>query len=187
MVGLLQRSWWVIVLRGISAIVLALLILLWPSRTVLVLIVLFGIYTLVDGFLTLISAARHKSSGRQRWWLLFEGFMGVIAGILTLVIPGISAQFILILLALWAITTGVAEIRNAVHLRREIDGEWLLGLGGVTSVLFGLLLLVSGGEPLIVVVLLSGYALIFGVLLLALAIRLRWAARTSTSAINPTS
>lgn len=186
MVGLLQRSWWVIVLRGLSAILLALLILLWPSRTLLVLIVLFGIYTLIDGFLTLISAVRHKSPGRQRWWLFFEGFMGVIAGILTLVIPGISAQFILILLALWAITTGVAEIRSAVHLRREINGEWLLGLGGVTSVLFGLLLLVSGGDPVVVVVLLSGYALIFGVLLLALAIRLRWAARTSTSATHPT-
>lgn len=186
MVGLLQRSWWVIVLRGISAIVLALLIVLWPSRTLLVLIVLFGIYTLVDGFLTLISAARHKSPGRERRWLFFEGLMGVIAGILTLVIPGISAQFILILLAIWAITTGVAEIRSAVHLRREIDGEWLLGLGGVSSVLFGLLLLVSGGDPLVVVVLLSGYALIFGVLLLALAVRLRWAARTISSATNPT-
>lgn len=178
MLGLLRHNWWLVGLRGLSAIVLALLILVWPSRTLLVLLILFGIYTLIDGLLTLISAFRGERPARRRWSLLFEGLMGIIAGILTVVVPGLSAQFVLILLALWAITTGVAEIRSAIHLRHEIVGEWVLGLGGITSVLFGVLLLVSGGSTFVVVVLLGAYALIFGLLLLALTVRLRWATRT---------
>lgn len=175
MVGLLRHNWWLVALRGLSAIILALLLLIWPSRTLLVLLLLFGVYTLIDGLLTLIAAFRAKHEARRRWWLVFEGFMGIIAGILTLVVPDVSAQFVLILLAIWAITTGVAEIRNAIHLRREIVGEWVLGLGGIISVIFGLLLLVAQNSPALVIVLLSGYALIFGLLLLALAVRLKWA------------
>lgn len=187
MVGLLRHNWWLIALRGLAALVLAVLILVWTSRTVLALIFLFGVYTLIDGLLTLVSAFRREKQARRRWSVLAEGLMGIFAGIVTLLAPGVSAQFILVVLAIWAITTGVSEIRSAVQLRREIAGEWLLGLGGVTSVLFGLLLLVSGGSPLIVVVLLSGYAFVFGVLLLALAVRLRWAGGSSVPAADGTS
>jgi uncharacterized membrane protein HdeD (DUF308 family) len=175
MVGLLRHNWWLIALRGFSAIVLAALIVLWPSRTLLALILLFGAYTAIDGFLTVVSAVRGGNQARRRLSLLVEGILGIIAGILTFVIPGVSAQFILVLLALWALTTGVSTLRSAVHLRHEITGEWLLALGGIISVLFGVLLLVSGGSPVLVVVLLSGYAGVFGVLLLALAVRLKWA------------
>ncbi len=187
MLGLLRYNWWLVALRGVSALVLAVLILFWPSRTLLALMFLFGAYTLIDGLLTLGSALRGGNQSRRRWSLLFEGVMDVIAGILTFVIPGISAQFIVVLLALWAITTGVAAIRSAVLLRHEIVGEWFLALGGCISVLFGLLLLVVGGSPGIVVVLLSGYAGIFGVVLLALAVRLKWAGRTSMAATDGTS
>lgn len=176
MVGLLRHNWWLVALRGLSAIIVALLLLIWPSRILLALLLLFGVYTLIDGLLTLIAAFRTKNEARRRWWLVFEGLMGIIAGILTVVVPDVSAQFVLILLAIWAITTGVAEIRSAIQLRREIVGEWLLGLGGIISVIFGLLLLVVQGSPVLVIVLLSGYALIFGLLLLALAARLKWAA-----------
>jgi uncharacterized membrane protein HdeD (DUF308 family) len=185
MVGLLRHNWWVVALRGLSAIVLALLILAWPSRTLLALMFLFATYTLIDGFLTLVSAFRRGERSR-RWSLLVEGLIGIIAGILTLVMPAVSAQFVLVLLALWAITTGVAEIRSAVQLRREIIGESLLALGGITSVLFGLLLLVVGESPVLVVVLLSGYAGIFGLLLLALAFRLKWASRADIRATEGT-
>jgi uncharacterized membrane protein HdeD (DUF308 family) len=112
--------------------------------------------------------------------------MGVIAGLLTLFIPEFSAQFIVLLLAVWAITTGVAAIRSAVHLRHEIVGEWFLGLGGIVSVLFGLVLLIVGASPVIVVMLLSGYAGIFGLILLALAVRLKWLGRTSMAATEGT-
>ncbi len=185
MVKLLRHNWWLVALRGFSALALALLILVWPSPTLLALVLLFGAYTSIDGILTLVSALRRGGQG-GRGFLLVEGLMGIIAGILTFVIPGVSAQFILVLLALWAITTGVSEIRSAVQLRHEIKGEWLLGLGGIISVLFGLLLLVSGGNPVIVVMLLSAYAGLFGLLLLALAIRLRWPEASSDPANNVT-
>ncbi len=184
MLGLLGRNWWLVALRGISALVLAVLIFIWPSRTLLALILLFGAYTLIDGLLTLVSAFRHGQQARRRSSLIIEGLLGIVAGILTFVIPGLSAKFILILLSAWAITTGVSEIRSAVLLRHEIIGEWLLGAGGIVSILFGLLLLVSGGSLVVVVLLLSGYAWIFGLLLLALAVRLKLAANTGGPALN---
>ncbi len=184
MLGLLGRNWWLVALRGICALVLAVLIFVWPSRTLLALILLFGAYTLIDGLLTLVAAFRHGRQGRRRSSLIVEGLLGIVAGILTFVIPGVSAQFILVLLSAWAITSGVSEIRSAVHLRHEIIGEWLLAAGGIVSVLFGLLLLVSGGSLLVVVVLLSGYAWIFGLLLLALAVRLKLAVNTHGRASN---
>ena len=184
MIGLLGRNWWLVALRGISALVLAVLILVWPSRTLLALILLFGAYTLIDGLLTLVAVFRHGQQARRRSSLVIEGLLGIVAGILTFVIPGVSAQFILVLLSVWAITTGVSEIRSAVHLRHEIVGEWLLAAGGIVSVIFGLLLLVSGGSLVVVVVLLGGYALIFGLLLLALAVRLKLAASTGGAAIS---
>lgn len=187
MVGLLRHNWWLIALRGLCALVLAVLILVWTSRTLLTLIFLFGVYTLVDGFLTLVAAFRREKQTRRRWSLVAEGLMGIFAGIVTLLVPDVSAQFILVLLAIWAITTGVSEIRSAIQLRREIAGEWLLGLGGVASILFGLLLLLSGDSTLAVVVLLSGYAFVFGLLLLALAVRLKWAGPSSAPAPDSTS
>lgn len=186
MVGLLRHNWWLIALRGLAALVLAVLILAQPSLTLRALIFLFGVYTLVDGFLSLVAAFRREKQTRRRWSLVAEGLMGIFAGIVTLLVPDISAQFILVLLSIWAITTGVSEVRSAVQLRREIAGEWLLGLGGVTSVLFGLLLLLSGGSTVVVVVLLSGYAFVFGLLLLALAVRLKWAGGGSTPAVDGT-
>jgi len=186
MLGLLRYNWWLVALRGVSALVLAVLIMGWPSRTLLALILLFGAYTLIDGVLTLVSGIRGGNPARRRWSLLLEGMMGIIAGLLTLVIPGVSAQFIVVLLAVWAITTGVSAIRSAVHLRHEIIGEWLLALAGGISVLFGLVLLVVGGIPAIVVVLLSSYAGVFGVVLLALAVRLKWAGRTSMAGTDGT-
>ena len=179
MVGLLRHNWWLVALRGVSALVLAVLLLLWTSRTLLALILVFGAYTLIDGLLTVVSAVRRGSQARRQLSLLVEGLLGIIAGMLTFVVPRFSAQFILVLLAVWAITTGVSAIRSAVHLRHEITGEWLLALGGITSVVFGLLLLVSGGSPVLVVVLLSGYATVFGVVLLALAVRLKWSGGTA--------
>jgi uncharacterized membrane protein HdeD (DUF308 family) len=187
MLGLLRYNWWLIALRGVSALVLAVLIVGWPSRTLLTMILLFGVYTLVDGLLTLIAGIRGGNQSRRRWSLLLEGIMGVIAGLLTLILPGVSAQFILVLLAVWAISTGVTAIRSAVQLRHEIIGEWLLALGGGISLLFGLVLLVVGSSPVIVVFLLSSYAGVFGLVLLALALRLKWVGRTTMAVTDGTS
>ncbi len=174
MVSLLAQNWWLVALRGLAALLFGLLAFTVPGPTLVAGVYAFGAYTLVDGILTIVSALR-GTGGERRWWaMLLEGLLDIAAGILTFVVPAVSAGLILILIAIWAITTGVAEIRTAIRVRREIAGEWLLGLAGALSVLFGLLLfLVSGAGPLVVILLMGTYAVVFGLLLVGLGLRLR--------------
>ena len=163
------ERWWAIALRGVAAILLGILAFVWPGLTLVVLVIMLGAYLLVDGVLGLIAGATSRS-----WLLLVEGVLGVIAGILTLLWPAITAVVLLVLIAVWAILTGAAELYAAVRLRRLIKNEWLLILGGLASVVFGILLLVRPGAGLLALVWLVGvYAFVFGVLMLGLALRLR--------------
>ena len=175
MLETLARNWWAVALRGAAALLFGLLALIWPGVTVLVLVALFGAYALVDGAFALgIAIFGRRDGGGSRGWLIVEGIAGILAGILTFAWPGVTALVLLWLIAAWALVTGVLEIVAAVRLRREIQGEWVLALSGVLSVLFGILLIVwPGAGALAVVFLIAIYAIVFGVVLLALALRLR--------------
>ncbi len=174
MLGHLARNWWTLALRGVVAIVFGILALVWPGLTVIALVVLIGAYLLVDGVVAVGAAIR--AAERHRSWgvLLVEGLAGIVAGILTFVWPGITAIVLLFLIGAWAIVTGVMEVIAAVRLRDEIQGEWLLGLGGILSVLFGVVVLVHPGAGAVALVwLIAWYAIIFGIVLIALAFRVR--------------
>ena len=171
---LASRNWWAILLRGILAILFGFLAFLSPGITLLALVFLFGAYMLVDGVLAIVAAV--WAAGReQRWWLLLiEGIVGVLAGILAFVLPQAAALAFLYLVAAWAIVTGVLEILAAVRLREEIEGEWALIVGGAVSVVFGVLLAVLPAVGILSLVWLIGaYAVMFGILLVALALRVR--------------
>jgi uncharacterized membrane protein HdeD (DUF308 family) len=110
----------------------------------------------------------------RRGWLVFEGITGIIMGVLTFVWPDITALVLLWFIAAWALVTGALEVVAAIRLRREIEGEWLLGLGGALSVLFGILLAVwPATGALALVIIIGAYAIVFGVVLVGLALRLR--------------
>jgi uncharacterized membrane protein HdeD (DUF308 family) len=173
MLVVFTSSWWALVLRGLAAIGFGVLAFLWPHITLTALVFLWGAYALVDGVLAI--AAGVKSHGEnKRWWvMLLEGILGVAAGVIAFVIPGITALVLLIVIAAWAMVTGVFEIAAAIQLRKFIKGEWLLGLAGVASVLFGVALLLNPGAGAIALVWVIGaYAIFFGVLLIALGLRL---------------
>ncbi len=180
-------SWWVLALRGLVAILFGLAALFWPGLILAVLIVLFGLYALVDGVLAVVAAFRSSGRGMRRPLLLIEGVLGILFGILALFWPDLTALTLLYIIAFWAIATGVFEIVAAIHLRKEITGEWMLAVSGAASVLFGLLLVFFPGEGALAVIWIIGaYALIFGVLLLALAFRLRsWQQRVGAGAAQP--
>lgn len=174
MVSAFSRYWWLLVLRGVLAIIFGILALVLPGAAIFALVILFGVYALVDGVMAVIAATRGRDTN-QRWWvLLLEGLAGIIAGIIALVWPGITAVALLFVIAFWAIVTGILEIAAAIRLRREINNEWALGLTGALSVILGIVLLVNPGAGALGLIWAIGiYAILFGVLMIYLGIRVR--------------
>lgn len=166
-------TWWAMVLRGIAAIAFGVLAFIWPQITLTALIFLWGVYALVDGAFSIAAGIRSHGEYKRWWLLLVEGILSIAAGVVAFVMPGITALVLLILIAAWAIVTGVFEIAAAIQLRKEIKGEWLLALAGVASVLFGIAMFVNpAAGALAVVWLIGAYAVVFGALLIALGLRL---------------
>jgi uncharacterized membrane protein HdeD (DUF308 family) len=167
--------WWALALRGAIAILFGLAALLRPGIALEALILLFGAYALVDGVFSIVGVFGGTRSGTPRWILLVEGAAGILAGVIAFVFPILTAVVFLYLIAAWAIVTGIAEIATAIRLRQEIRGEWALIVGGVLSVLFGVLLGVVGpfAGLLSLIWLIGAYAIAFGVLLLVTAFRVR--------------
>jgi uncharacterized membrane protein HdeD (DUF308 family) len=174
MLDQLVRHWWVLALRGVLAILFAVIAFSRPGVTLIALVWVWGAYAFVDGVFALIASVR-AAEHHQRWgMLLLEGISGIAAGIIAFVWTGITALALVFLIAAWAIVTGILEIAAAVRLRQMIEGEWLLGLSGVLSILLGVLFAAMPGVAAVAWVWLIGlYALLFGILLLVLAFRLR--------------
>ena len=175
----LAKNWWSLVIRGIIAILLGVIAFAWPGITLAALVLLFGAYALLDGVVSLIGAVRAIES-HERWGaLLFEGLAGIFAAVITVFWPAITALALVYIIAAWAIVTGIAEIMAAVRLRRHVSGEWILAVVGVASLLFGLLMAAMPLAGELVIALWFGvYAFVFGVLLVALGLRLRNWGRT---------
>jgi uncharacterized membrane protein HdeD (DUF308 family) len=164
--------WWTVVLRGAAAILFGLFALFAPGRAFVSLVLLFGIYAIIDGVLALgLGFTEHVYS---RGAMIARGIVSILAGVLALVWPGISALALLVVIAAWAIVAGAIEIVTAVRLRKELEHEWLLGLEGAFSIGFGVLLLLSPLAGAIVLGLWVGaYALVFGGMQIETGLRLR--------------
>ncbi len=172
MVTALANNWWTLVLRGIAAIIFGILAYLWPGITFTVLVLFFGAYALWDGVFALIGAFR--TEGERRWSLVLEGVVGIAAGLITFLWTGAASLALLLVIGAWAIVTGIFEIVSAIRLRDEIEGEWLLLISGVLSVLFGIALAIWPAAGLVAVTWMIGaYSIVFGVLLTMLGFRLR--------------
>ncbi len=174
MTDTLARNWWAIGLRGLCALLFGLAIFVWPEISLFALVLMFGVYTLLDGVCTMVATVR-EDKREKRWWLfLLQGIAGIIVGIMAFIWPGITALVLLYIIAAWAIVTGIFEVVAAVQLRKEIEGEWLLGLSGIASVVFGTLLVAfPGAGALAVLWIIGAYSILFGILLMILAFRLR--------------
>jgi uncharacterized membrane protein HdeD (DUF308 family) len=170
----LSRNWWVIVLRGVAAIIFGLAAFVWPGLTIVSLVLLFGAYALVDGLFSIYTGLTHMGDSRRWWILALEGLAGVAVGIMAFVWPTAASVALLYVIAGWAILTGILEIVAAIRLRREISNEWLLALSGVASIALGALLIMQPAIGLVTVVwTLAGYAIFFGIMLVLLGFRLR--------------
>ncbi len=172
--GHLARNWWVFVLQGVVAILFGILAFVQPGITLEALVLLFAIWALINGVLALIYSVGAAEAHEPWWPFVLTGLLGIAAGLVTLRWPGITALTLLFVIAYWSIFTGILQIVAAVRLRHEIEGEWWLILGGIASVVFGVLLVMYPGSGALAVVWLIGlYAVIFGVAFLMLGFRLK--------------
>ena len=169
-----RLNWWLLALRGLVAVVFGVLAFIWPGATLITLVWLFGAFALVNGILSLILAAKTPKGYPKVGSLIFGGLLGILAGLLTFVMPGITALGLLILIAAWAIVTGAMELVAAVRLRKIIANEWLLVLAGIASIAFGILLLFQPAVGALALIWWIGaWALVFGILMMILAFRMR--------------
>ena len=174
MVHTLKLNWWLLALRGLVAVLFGVLAFMWPGATLITLVWLFGAFALVNGILSLVLAAKTPKGYPKVGSLIFGGLLGILAGLLAFVMPGITALGLLILIAAWAIVTGLMELVAAVRLRKIINNEWLLVLAGIASVVFGVILLFQpAAGALALIWLIGAWAFVFGILLMILAFRMR--------------
>jgi uncharacterized membrane protein HdeD (DUF308 family) len=166
--------WWVLMLRGLCAIGLGIMAIVWPGITLLTLVLVFAAFTLIDGAAAVVLGFKGEEDGTVWWTLVVMGVLAIAAGIITFFYPQITIAVLLAIIAASAIVRGVFELIAAIRLRKEIDDEWILAISGVASIIFGGLILYRPDVGLVAIVLLIGaYMLAIGVLAVALSLRLR--------------
>jgi uncharacterized membrane protein HdeD (DUF308 family) len=179
MLEVMSRNWGGIALRGVLAILFGIVAFVWPGPTVAVLVIFLGAFALLEGITNVVIGVR----GRQGLYIL-EGVISVIAGVIFLVWPGLGALTLLYLVAFWAILTGIVRIVAAVQMRRVVHNEWFLILSGVASVLFGAIAAVFPGAGILALLwFVAAWAIVIGVLLIALAISVRQVGHRTTASM----
>lgn len=183
---ILARYWWVILIRGIAAILFGVVAFMAPGITIATLILLFGALLLVDGIFSLLAAFAGRKVDED-WWLgLLRGVIGIGIGVLTFRSPAITALALVLYIAIWALASGILEIATAIRLRKVIEGEWLLLLAGVASIVFaGLILWAPGAGALALLWWIAAWAIVLGVLLVLESFTLRRLGRSAPQGAAP--
>jgi uncharacterized membrane protein HdeD (DUF308 family) len=172
MSALLAQNWWAFALRGVLGIIFGLIAFLLPGVTMLSLVLVFSAYALVDGVFAIIAAVRAMRQHARWGFLLLEGIVSIIAAAIAFLWPGITVVSFVFLVGTWAILSGGLMLRASLSL--ELDqGRWGLELGGLVSAIYGVLLIVAPFiGALVLTWWLGAYAIVFGVALIAVAIKL---------------
>jgi uncharacterized membrane protein HdeD (DUF308 family) len=183
MLDVMCRRWWVLLIRGLVAIALGVSTIVWPGITLLALAFLFGAFSLVDGAMSIVLGIRGEADGTIWWTMILLGVLAAMAGIIAFAWPGLTLLVLVTIIGVSAIVRGVFEIMAAVRLRKVLDDEWILGLSGFMSILFGGLILWRPDVGLLAIALLIGaYMIALGILAVALSLRLRRTGQTLSAA-----
>jgi uncharacterized membrane protein HdeD (DUF308 family) len=174
MLTMLRKYWWTILLRGILAVLFGIAAFVWPGITIVFLISLFGAYALLDGIISVVIGIAQYGENERWWGILLQGICGIAVGLMTFLWPQVTGLILLFFIAGWAILTGLFQIVAAIRLRKVISGEWLLGLSGVISMLFGITLFIYPAAGALAVIWMIGiFAILNGLLLIFLSLRIR--------------
>jgi uncharacterized membrane protein HdeD (DUF308 family) len=171
----LGDNWWLLLLRGVVAILFGILAFAWPGLTLLTLVLLWGAFAAADGIFALIASFSGRGSRMApRWWLILVGLSGVIAGGIAFVRPDVAATALLLLIGVWAIVVGVSQILGGIALRKEIQGEWMLILSGFINILFGGVLIAQPAAGALAIIWVIGlFSILSGVSLIALSFKVK--------------
>lgn len=174
LVNVLARNWWAVLIRGIIAVIFGILAYLWPGATWIAVAILFGAYALIDGIFAIIATVRAAET-QQRWWpFLLEGIVGILIAAITFYDVRITIFALYFTIAAWAFLTGIFEIVAAIELRKHVANEFWLILGGIASIAFAVLMIWFPLAGFLAITwLIAAYAIVFGIMLIALAFRLR--------------
>ncbi len=169
----MSRLWWLLILRGLVSIIFAIIAFLNPRLAFDALLLVLGVFLIVDGATALYLGFRMRGHDDDWWAIMLEGALGLGLGLVALINPELTAAGLVLVLAVWFLVTGVFEIATAIKLRKEIDNEWLLGLAGVVSILLGALMIYNPNAGAISIMYWLGfYAAAFGFLLIGLGLRM---------------
>ncbi|HYZ14829.1 MAG TPA: DUF308 domain-containing protein [Candidatus Acidoferrum sp.] len=183
MIERLSSHWWLFLIRGILAILLALAALAFPGAALVSIAILFGAYAFVDGVVAIWTATRISHTDNRWGWLLFEGIVGILAGVFTFFYPIATVFALAFLLGAWAIISGILAIGSAFDARRHVPHEWLWVLSGIVSIIFGVAVFFVPAVGLFgLVYMLSFYALLAGIFFIGLAVKIRGLSGRTTSA-----
>jgi len=172
--NLLTKRWWTMTIRGIFAVLFGIAAIVWPAITLLVLFTIFGIYMLADGVITIIVAIE-AASNQARWWpFVVESLVELGIGLAVFLTPSITALTLLYFIAAWAVVAGLLRFFAAVELRHEINNEWLMGLNGIVSILFGLAIFAVPAIGVVALAIVIGiFSLFIGITSIMLSLELR--------------
>lgn len=170
----IANNWWLLLLRGLAAIAFGVLAWMWPGITLVVLLMFYAAYALVEGVAALFLGFSGREGHKIWWQMIVIGLLGIGAAVVTVLWPRLTAVILLLFIATWAILHGALEIAAAIRLRKEIHGEWMLALSGILAIIFGLLLFMRPGVGILTMVWLVGvFAVATGILQVVLSLKLR--------------
>lgn len=174
MLPAMTRNWWLVALRGVFAVAFGLAAILWPGIAFATLVLLFGAFAFASGVFVTLTALALRAQKQNPGPILLQGLFGIAIGVIALFWPFLTAGAVILLIAAWALVSGLIEVAAALRLRREIEDEWMLILSGALSILLGLLFGFFPEVGIWAITWAIGiYAVIIGVALIHLALRLR--------------
>jgi uncharacterized membrane protein HdeD (DUF308 family) len=171
---LMSQYWWVLLLRGLVAILFGVAAYTWPGLTLATLVTVFSFYILFDGFISVFQAFGGRKENEYWWVVLLEGLIGIAFGLITLQAPAITVLTLTYFIGFWAMATGVMRIILALRLRREIDGEWWMVLSALVGIAFGVLVIARPGAGVLsMLTVLAIWAVVIGISLVVLSFKVK--------------
>jgi uncharacterized membrane protein HdeD (DUF308 family) len=163
-----------LIVRGVISFLVGIAAIAWPAITLIALVVLFAIYAFLDGILNLVLGFTRTPFHGRSWAQVLLGIVGIAAGVVAIIVPGLTLLWLVLFIAAWAVVRGVIDIVAAIELRKVIHGEWLLALAGVLSIIFGVIVFAYPVPGALTIAWLLGfYAAAWGIVLIGAGIRLR--------------